>query len=77
MKWYLIVCIHDYLRGHSLVSEGVGLIFRRKDGRYFIYLPKGLVENTGFPFPTEKSLKVKIRFTPSNKKLIIEKYQRQ
>jgi len=60
-----------------LVSEGVGLIFRRKDGRYFIYLPKDLVEDTGFPFPTEKSLKVKIHFTPSNKKLIVEKYQRQ
>jgi len=60
-----------------LVSEGVGSIFRRKDGRYFIYLPKDLVENTGFPFQTEKSLKVKIRFTPSNRKLIIEKYQRQ
>jgi len=58
-----------------LVSEGVGLIFRRKDGRYFIYLPKDLVEDTGFPFPTEKSVKVKIRFTPDNKKLVIEKHR--
>jgi len=58
-----------------LVSEGVGLISRRKDGRYFIYLPKDLVEDTGFPFPTEKSVKVKIRFTPDNKKLVIEKHR--
>ena len=58
-----------------MVSEGVGLIFRRKDGRYFIYLPKDLVEDTGFPFPTEKSVKVKIRFTPDNKKLVIEKHR--
>jgi len=58
-----------------LVSEGVGSVFRRKDGRYFIYLPKDLVEDTGFPFPTEKSVKVKIRFTPDNKKLVIEKHR--
>ena len=60
-----------------MVSEGVGSIFRRTDGKYFIYLPKDLVENTGFPFPPEKSLKVKIRFIPSNKKLVIEEYQQK
>jgi len=59
-----------------LVSEGVGSIFRRKEGRYFIYLPKDLVEDTGFPFLIEKSAKVKVRFKHSNKKLIVEKYQR-
>jgi hypothetical protein len=56
-----------------LVSQGVGSIFRRTDGRYFIYLPQGLVEDTAFPFPTEKSVKVKIRFKPGEKKLVIEK----
>ena len=56
-----------------MVSEGVGSIFRRTDGRYFIYLPKDLVENTGFPFPPEKSVKVKIHFKLGEKKLIIEK----
>jgi len=39
--------------------------------------PKDLVKDTGFPFPTEKSVKVKIHFTPGNTKLIVEKYQRQ
>ena len=58
-----------------MVSEGVGSISRRTDGKYFIYLPKDLVENTGFPFPPEKSVKIKIRFMPGNKKLIIEEYQ--
>jgi len=31
----------------GMVSEGVGSIFRRTDGKYSIYLPKDLVENTG------------------------------
>ena len=56
-----------------MVSEGVGSIFRRTDGKYFIYLPKALAENTGFPFPPEKSVKVRIRFKPREKTLIIEK----
>jgi hypothetical protein len=60
-----------------MVSQGVGSIFRRTDGRYFIYLPNDLVEDTAFPFPTEKSVKVKIRFIPGNKKLIIEEYQQK
>jgi len=55
-----------------MVSEGVGSIFRRTDGKYFVYLPTALVEDTAFPFPTKKSVKVKIRFLPTNKKLIIE-----
>ena len=60
-----------------MVSQGVGSIFRRTDGRYFVYLPTALVEDTAFPFPTEKSVKVKIRFTPSNEKLLIEEYQQR
>lgn len=56
-----------------LVSEGLGSIFRRTDGRYFIYLPKDLVEDTGFPFPIKSSAKVKIYFKPRDKKIVIEK----
>ena len=44
-----------------MVSEGVGSIFRRTDGKYFVHLPRALVEDTAFPFPPEKSVKVKIR----------------
>ena len=56
----------------ELVNEGSGSIFRRKDGRYFIYLPRDVVEDTGFPFPIRSSVKVKVRFTPGDKKIIIE-----
>jgi hypothetical protein len=55
-----------------LVSQGKGSIFRRKDDKYFIYLPKALVEDTAFPFSLESSTKVKIKFDPGAKKIIIE-----
>ena len=48
-------------------------MFTRKDGRYFVYLPKSLVEDTAFPFSMESSVKVKVSFKPKEKRLIIEK----
>ncbi|MCW4033134.1 MAG: hypothetical protein NWF08_07050 [Candidatus Bathyarchaeota archaeon] len=55
-----------------MVSQGVGSIFKRKDGKYFVYLPVALVEDTAFPFEIEKSLKVKIRFRAGEKRIIVE-----
>jgi|GEM_PF-4716545 hypothetical protein len=49
-------------RGINVVSEGTGSIFRRKDGKYFLYLPKDMVENTGFPF-SSSSVRVEVCFT--------------
>jgi len=56
----------------GLVSEGLGRISKRRDQKYFIYLPKDLVEDTGFPFPVKSSVKVRVRFKPGCKKLIVE-----
>jgi len=57
-----------------LVSQGVGRILPTKDGRCFIYLPKAFVEDTAFPFPIgESATKIRIRFKPGVKKLILEK----
>ena len=55
-----------------MVSESFGRISKRKDGKYFMYLPKDLVEDTGFPFPVESTVKVKIRFKPGEKKIVAE-----
>ncbi|MCJ7760678.1 hypothetical protein MUP59_05995 [Candidatus Bathyarchaeota archaeon] len=55
-----------------MVSKSSGSIFRRTDGKYFIYLPKALVEDTGFPFPVTSSVKVRVHFKPGDKKLVIE-----
>jgi len=57
-----------------MVSQARGSIFRRKDGKYFIYLPKALVEDTAFPFIIRKpATKMWIHFKPGVKKIIIEK----
>jgi hypothetical protein len=57
-----------------MVSEGKGRLFRRKDGKYLIYLPKGLAEDSIFPFRTETSVRVKVKFEKGKDKLIIEKF---
>jgi hypothetical protein len=54
-----------------LVNQGKGSLFKRKDDKYFIYLPKNMVEDTAFPFSTEPSVKVNVHFT-EDKKIIIE-----
>ncbi len=56
----------------TMVSESYGSISMRKDGKYFLYLPKKLVEDTGFPFPPTSKVKVKVSFKLGEKRLIIE-----
>lgn len=56
-----------------MVSQGKGRLFRRKDGKYLIYLPKDLAEDSMFPFKTETSVRVKVSFELGGKKLIIMK----
>ena len=47
-----------------MVCEGVGSLFTRKDGRYFIYLPKALVEDSAFPMGMGK---VMVSFDPKSR----------
>jgi hypothetical protein len=59
-----------------VVNEGRGRLFRRKDGKYLIYLPKDLAEDSMFPFSESDSIFVKVSFkigdTP---KLLVEKWK--
>jgi len=66
-----------------LVSEGRGRLFRRKDGKYLIYLPVYLAEDSMFPFKDfqrgkrggSDSIDVKVSFKPGgDNKLVIEKW---
>jgi len=59
----------------GVVNEGKGRLFRRKDGKYLIYLPKDLAEDTMFPFKGAESVRVKIRFEIGDKKLVIERWK--
>ena len=67
-----------------MVSEGRGRLFKRKDGKYLIYVPLDLAEDSMFPFKdfgkgkkgAMGSLEVKISFKPSgDKKLLIEEWK--
>ena len=57
-----------------MVSEGRGRLFRRKDGKYLIYLPKGLAEDSMFPFKGADSIFVKVSFKMGGKNMLIDKW---
>ena len=58
----------------AMINEGKGRLFKRKDGKYLIYLPVDLAEDSMFPFKTHSAVPVKISFTVGDKKLKIEKW---
>ena len=58
-----------------MVNVGKGRIFRRKDGKYLIYLPLSLANDSQFPFKTNTSIRVKVSFTKGEEKLVIEPYE--
>ena len=55
-----------------MVNVGKGRIFRRKDGKYLIYLPLDMATDSQFPFKTETSVRVKVSFKIGEEKLVIE-----
>jgi len=59
-----------------MVKEGKCRLFKRKDGKYLIYVPLDLAEDSMFPFKIasgENSIPLKISFqVGGEKKLIIE-----
>jgi len=58
-----------------MVNEGRGRLFRRKDGKFLIYLPKDLAEDSMFPFKGADSIFVKVTFKLGDNKLLIEKWK--
>jgi len=61
--------------GVEMVSEGRGRLFRRKDGKFLIYLPKDLAEDSMFPFKGADSIFVKVSFKIGDDKLLIEQWK--
>jgi len=64
-----------------MVNEGRGRLFKRSDGKYLIYLPVGLAEDSMFPFKNwqedqrtgeKNSIRVKVSFKRGVQRLIIE-----
>jgi len=58
-----------------MVSEGRGRLFRRKDGKFLIYVPKDLAEDSVFPFKGASSIMVKISFKLGGDKILIERWK--
>jgi hypothetical protein len=54
-----------------MVLKGNGRMSRRSDGKYFLYLPKHLVEDSAFPFDLESSLPVRVLLDPDGEKLLV------
>ncbi len=50
-------------------------MFRRKDGKYLIYLPKDLAEDSMFPFKGSDSIFVNVNFKLGDHKLLIEQWK--
>lgn len=61
----------------AMVNEGKGRLFRRKDDKYLIYIPKDLAEDSMFPFRGESSVSVKVKFELGKERLIIEKMKEE
>jgi hypothetical protein len=58
-------------------NEGKGTIFRRKDDRYLLYLPARVVDDSMFPLKCDNSMPVKVSFSLSDGKLVVEKWKEQ
>ena len=60
-----------------MVSEGRGRLFKRKDGKFLVYLPKDLAEDSMFPFKGADSILVKVSFQLGGQTILVEKWPEQ
>jgi len=61
-----------------MVKEANGTLFRRKDGKYLLYIPVDLAEDSMFPIKVTQvnpKVRVKISFKIGNNKLTVEKWK--
>jgi len=62
-----------------VVNEGKGRLFRRKDGKYLLYIPVALAEDSIFPFREELRetdlVHVKTSFKLEDNELVIERWK--
>ena len=60
-----------------MVKEAKGRFFKRKDGKYLIYVPVDLAEDSMFPFKADPAVYVKISFEVGDNKLKVEKWNEE
>lgn len=59
----------------TMVNEARGRLFKRKDGKYLIYVPVDLAEDSMFPFQTNSAVPVKISFKVGDDIIKVEKWK--
>lgn len=57
------------------MNEAKGRLYRRKDGKYLLYIPKGLAEDSMFPLKGNPSATVKISFKVGDDKLVVQRWK--
>jgi hypothetical protein len=60
-----------------MVNKAKGRLFKRKDGKYLIYVPVDLAEDSMFPFQTKSAVSVKISFAIGDNKLVVEEWNEE
>jgi len=61
-----------------MVNEAKGSLFRRRDGKYLMYIPKALAEDSTFPIKATSAnpkVRIKISFKAGDRKLTVEKWR--
>ena len=59
-----------------MANVGKGRVFRRKDGKFLLYLPKDFAEDSMFPFKFKdnNSVFVKVSFKLGGKDILVEEW---
>ncbi|MCW4005545.1 MAG: hypothetical protein NWF04_02955 [Candidatus Bathyarchaeota archaeon] len=59
-----------------MVNEGKARLFKNSQGRYLIYLPVDLAEDSMFPLKVNSSMYVRVGFKMGEKTLTISKWEK-
>jgi hypothetical protein len=60
-----------------MVSEGKARLFKNSQGRYLIYLPVDLAQDSMFPFKVGDSMNVRVGFKQGDNKLTITEWKEE
>ena len=60
-----------------MVNKGKARLFKNSQGRYLIYLPVDLAQDSMFPFKVKDSIHVSVGFEQGENKLTIMEYKDQ
>ena len=61
----------------DLVNEGKARLFKNSQGRYLIYLPVDLAEDSMFPFKVNDSMHVRVSFELGGNKLTVVRWNKE